>query len=222
MTEKRKLRILLADDYALIRAGIKSFLAGESRFEVVGEVDNGEEAVTEAIRLKPDIVLMDVGMPRLDGVEAARRLRKIKPEIRILALSRHDEKERIHDILQAGARGYVLKDASPAELIGALEAVARGKTYFSPQASHTLIQEYVANYGRPKKSPVQELSVREREVLVLIAEGSSNKEIAARLFISVRTVETHREHIMRKLEIHNTAGLTKYAITQGLIRLKKS
>jgi two-component system nitrate/nitrite response regulator NarL len=116
----------------------------------------------------------------------------------------------------------VLKDASPAELIKAIEAVALGKTYFSPRASHTLLQEYVTDYGSPKKAPIQELSLREREVLVLIADGSSNKEIAARLFISVRTVETHRERIMRKLKIHNTAGLTKYAIGKGLIRLKKS
>jgi DNA-binding NarL/FixJ family response regulator len=222
MTEKKKIRILLADDFAMIREGIKSFLAREARFEVVGEVDNGEAAVGEALRLEPNVVLMDVVMPRLDGLEATRRLRELKPKVRILALSMHEEKERIQDMIQAGARGYVLKDASPAELIKAIEAVALGKTYFSPRASHTLLQEYVTDYGSPKKAPIQELSLREREVLVLIADGSSNKEIAARLFISVRTVETHRERIMRKLKIHNTAGLTKYAIGKGLIRLKKS
>lgn len=213
------IRVLIADDHPLVREGIKVSLARHPHIRVVGEASDGEAAVSAAQKLRPDVVLLDLNMPRLDGLGAARRLRKLLPSCRAIVLTMHLDEEYARQAVAAGAKGFVQKDASPATLSKAIEAVHHGRTHFSDAASRALLGEVVAAGG--KLSEAQDaLTAREREVLVLIAEGASNKEAAARLKIGIRTVETHRERLMRKLDIRTTAGLTKYALAHGLTKLK--
>lgn len=201
--------------------GIKSHLATQDDLEVVGEASNGIEAVRKARLLTPDIILMDVSMPRMNGLEAMSVLRRQVPEAKILVLTMHENKEYISQVIQLGARGYLLKDTSPAELVRCIHLVHEGQVYLSPPISRIMLDELV-NVGRKRiASPdLADLSDRERQVLTAIAEGYSNKEIAGRLGVSVRTVETHRERIMRKLRIHSIAGLTKFAISRGLVKIE--
>ena len=220
--EKKKIKILVVDNHPFMREGIKTFLARHKRYVVVGEASNGQEAIGKTRQMAPDVVLMELNMPVMSGLEATRRLQKSAPRASVLVLTQHEEKNHILEIIQAGARGYVLKDGEMEELLQGLEAIGRGETFFSARVSNILLNEYMAEYGRTDRESAPEVSPREREVLIMIAEGCSNKEIAARLFISVRTVETHRERIMRKLGLRNAAGLTKYAISKGLIRLKEN
>lgn len=217
----RQIKVLLADDHPIVREGIKSHLATQPSLKVVADVSNGEEALRKARQHQPDVVLMDISMPRMNGLEAITRLRRSVPQSKILVLSMHDNREYISQVLRLGARGYVLKDTAPSELIKAINMVYQGEVYLGPAASKILLDELTGATGQPHQ-PAQagELSDREREVLVLIAEGHSNKQIASRLGVSVRTIETHRERVMDKLAIHTVAGLTKFAILCGLVPLR--
>jgi two-component system nitrate/nitrite response regulator NarL len=215
MNEHTPIRVLLVDDHPLVRDGISSRLQEEPHIEVVGQAGNGREAIAQAHELCPDVVLLDITMPIMDGLEATRRFKAELPEVRVLILSMHDDQEYIVKLMHDGANGYVLKDVSSDELIKAIEAVHQGSTYFSAGASQSLFNNF---HGRPGgHEPV--LTRREETVLRLIADGQCNKEIARSLNISVRTVETHRQNIKGKLDIHTAAGLARYAIEHKLVTL---
>lgn len=215
---KEKIRVLVADDHPVVRKGLQSCLSRVDRLRLVGEAADGDEALRKAMELVPDVVLLDISMPRRNGLAVTQVLRKEAPKVKVLILSVHNNKEYIFRIIQAGAHGYVSKEASPEELLHAIECVYSGETFFSPEIAQAALSQLVTNGG--KAEPFSQLTSREREVLVLIAEGQSNKEIASRLGIGVRTIETHRERIMRRLDIHSVAGLTKFAIANGLIPLE--
>jgi two-component system nitrate/nitrite response regulator NarL len=216
---KNTIRVLLADDHPVVRRGLTVCLARQERLLIVGEAADGQEAVAKARELSPDIVLMDVDMPQMNGLTASEILRKELPRIKVLILSMHSHSDYVLRILQSGARGYVLKNASPDELVKAIETVHAGESYFSPDVARLALNQFVRGTGEGPQ--ISHISNREREVLIAIAEGLSNKEIASRLNLGVRTVETHRERIMRKLNIHSVAGLTKFAIAKGLVLLPK-
>ena len=212
------IRVLLADDHEMVRKGLRSILDAEADLEVIGEAKDGREALKEAKRLLPDIVVMDITMPGLNGLDATRQLKKQFPQMPIVVLSMHTEKEYVLEVLRAGASGYVVKQAAPAELTSAIRAAQRGEAFLSPAVSKKLVGEYVRQAEAAEdREPHDGLTAREREVLQLIAEGHSNKEIAKLLFISVKTVETHRAHLMAKLDRHNVTDLTEYAIGKGMV-----
>lgn len=212
----KRIKLLLVDDHPIVLDGIKSHLGAQPEFEVVGDAANGQEALRKAKLTLPDVVLMDISMPHMNGLEAMSNLRKQVPDAKVLVLTMHDSKEYLAQIIRLGARGYLLKDCSPAELVQAIKAVHAGEVYFSPAISRVLVEEMVDGKAAADASVPLPLTERERQVLSLIAEGLLNKQIADRLGIGVRTIETHRERIMRKLDIHTVAGLTKYAIAQGM------
>ena len=216
---KKTIKVLLVDDHPVVRKGLWSCLANKGGLRIVGEAADGAEAIRQARELVPDVVLMDLSMPKMDGVAVTETLRREAPEVKVLVLSGHNNRESVLRILQAGARGYVLKDAPPEELVRAIETVHQGEAFLSPDVARFALNDYVSSSS--PNLPLTRLSSREREVLVHIAEGQSNKDIASRLGVSVRTVETHRERIMRKLSIHSVAGLTKFAITHGLVSLEE-
>jgi DNA-binding NarL/FixJ family response regulator len=209
-----KIRIVLADDHALVRAGMKALLESAEGFEVVGEASNGREAVRVAKALKPDVALFDIAMPELNGIDAARRLGVECPEVRVLILSMHTDPGYVRAAMQAGTAGYVLKDAGVEELELAIRAALRGERYLDPRISKQVIEGYVRGLEAPE-GPA--LTPRQREILQLIAEGRSTREIAQRLHVSVKTVETHRAQLMERLGIRDVAGLTRYAIRIGLV-----
>ncbi len=206
------MKILLADDHTIVRQGLKLILSAQPDLEVIGEAANGREAVELVQRLKPDLVLMDVAMPELNGIEATRRMVEVNSRIKILVLSMHKEAVYVREILRAGARGYILKDAIDTELLSAVRSVARGDGYISPAVSGALLNDY----RKDVTDPADLLSNREREVLQLIAEGKTNKEIATRLNLSVYTIDSHRGKIMEKLNLHSTGELVRFAIKHGL------
>lgn len=210
------IRVLLADDHRLVRAGLRALLQSIERVQVVAEAGNGHEAIQLTEQHQPDIVIMDIGMPELNGLEAAARMVKLSPAPRIIILSMHASEEYVRRSLQAGAAGYLLKGAEPAELELALQAVMRGETYLTPAVSKQLVQDYLQG-GGTKSDPLQDLTPRQREVLQLVAEGHSTKEIASKLNLSIKTVETHRGELMNRLDIHDVAGLVRYAIRTGLV-----
>lgn len=212
-TPTKKIRILLADDHAVVRQGFGRILAAQSDMEVIGEAGNGREAVTLAEELKPDVVVMDVSMPELNGVEATRRLMKAAPRTRVLALSMHKDSVYVREILRAGAQGFLLKDASDQDLLTAVRAVGQGQGYISPSVSEAVLSDYRKHVS----DPIDLLTSREREVLQLIAEGRTNKEIAATLNLSVYTVDAHRGRIMEKLNLHSTGEIVRFAMRNGLI-----
>jgi DNA-binding NarL/FixJ family response regulator len=205
--------VLLADGQSILRKGLRTLLESMGRYQVVGETGDGREAVELTRDLKPDLVILDVALPALNGVNATEQIAQDSPATRVIALTARSASGHVSSMLRAGARGYVLKDADPDELFKALSAVQRGQTYLSSHAATSLVEDYVSG-GNGGARPA--LSPREREVLQLMAEGLSTKQIAKTLYVSVKTVETHRRHIMQKLEIHSVAGLTKYAIREGL------
>jgi DNA-binding NarL/FixJ family response regulator len=214
----RKIGILLVDDHGVVREGIRSYLLGRKQFKILGEAVDGREALAKVKQLKPDVVLLDINLPKMNGLMVTERLRSEAPNTKILVLTVHNNREYVSQIVRSGARGYVLKDASPEDLVRAIETVHRGHVFFSQSVAQVLLQD--VDSPLPDPSNLQpRLSSREREVLGLIAGELSNKEIAAQLKIGVRTVETHRERIMRKLNIHTVAGLTKFAIANGLLSL---
>lgn len=221
-----KHRILLADDHEVVRTGLRRVLEGMGSVELAGEASDGREAVRLAEQLKPDLVIMDISMPELNGVEATRQIVALSPQIKVIILSMHPDRQYVSEALRAGACGYVLKNVATRELATAVTAALSGKTFLSPKIQEVVVQHFVR--GEPGSSSAQPagqtraatLTPREREVLQLLAEGKSNKEIAARLFVSVKTVEAHRAQIMDKLDIRTVAELTKYAIRQGLTTLE--
>jgi two-component system nitrate/nitrite response regulator NarL len=216
---KNRIKLLLVDDHPVVRRGISSCLARQERLSIVGEAADGVEAVRKAKELSPDIVLMDIDMPHMDGLAVTEVLRKELPGVKVLILSMHSNTDYVLRIIQSGAKGYILKEASPEELVRAIETVESGEAFFSPDVARVALNQFVRG---PGEGPMpSQLTNREREVLVQIAEGLSNKEIASFLGVGVRTVETHRERIMRKLNIHSVAGLTKFAIAKGLITLRE-
>lgn len=216
--KKQIIKVLVADDHPVVRKGLQTCLAKHGTLRIVGEAADGDEALRKARELSPDVVLMDISMPGMNGLAVTEILRKEAPDMKVLILSVHSNKEYIFRIIHAGAHGYVSKEAPPEELIRAIESVYAGEPHFSEDIARAALSEFVNTGG--KKEPFAQLTTREREVLVLIAEGKGNKEIADQLGIGVRTIETHRERIMRRLNIHSVAGLTKYAIANGLIVLE--
>ena len=212
---KIRIKVLVVDDHPVVRKGISLCLARHETLEVAGEAGDGREAIRKARELLPDIVLMDINMPHMSGLAVTEQLRRDVPSIKVLILSMYGNTDYVLRILQSGARGYVLKDAPPEELVRAIETVHAGGTYFSADVARVALNQFVR--GVPGNANAPHLTNREREVLILVTDGFSNKEIACQLGIGVRTVETHRERIMRKLDIHTVAGLTKFAIVQGLV-----
>ena len=217
MKSGRKLRLLLVDDHALVREGIRSSLVHFSSIKPVGEAANGKEALRKCKELRPDVVLMDLNMPEMSGLEATPLIREKFPETKIIALTVHDNKEYIFKILRAGAHGYVLKDTSPEELVRAIESVARGGAFFSPAVSNVLLQDFVRAPNSPEPVQENQLSGREQEVLGSIAQGKTTKEVAAELNLSARTVETYRVRLKRKLNARNVTELLNHARKQQLL-----
>ena len=214
------LRILLADDHTVVRQGLRKVLEERADWRVVAEAGDGREAVRQAEQHKPDVAILDVAMPLLNGIEATRQIVKRVPHVRVLVLSMHADEAYVIQILHAGAAGYLLKDSADVDLLQAVSAVAEGKSFFSPAIARLMLDDYVKQ--RTGESGVidryESLSDREREVFQLIAEGKTNKDIAAILFISPSTVETHRARIMEKLDVHSAAEIVLYAVRRGVIR----
>jgi DNA-binding NarL/FixJ family response regulator len=213
-----RVRIVLGDDHTLVRQGLRKILEEQPEWTVVAEASDGREAVRQTLALQPDVVVLDIGMPLLNGVDATRQIARRFPNINILILSMHSEEAYITQAMKAGARGYLLKDSADTELIRAVAAVAAGKSFFSPTVAKVMLDDYVRHLA--EKGVVdrfETLSEREREIFQLIAEAHSNKEIADLLSVSPATVETHRAHILQKLDVHNTAELVLYAVRRGVI-----
>jgi DNA-binding NarL/FixJ family response regulator len=213
-------RILLADDHRLMREGLKTLISGESDLEVVGEAEDGRGAVSLALELVPDIVIMDVAMPGLNGIEATRQILKQAPSVRVIALSMHSDRRFVGEMLKVGASGYLLKDGAFDELVRAIRAVLAGQTYLNPRIASIVIEYHVRRPQTENSSAWSVLTSREREVLQLLSEGKTSKLIAAQLHISAKTVESHRRQITDKLGLRSVAELTKYAIREGLTSLE--
>lgn len=218
----KKIRIVIADDHTIVRSGVISLLSLNPDFEVVGEAENGREAIELVRSQQPDVVLMDIGMPVLNGLEATRRIKKEFPHVKVLVLSGYDNDEYILQMIQSGANGYILKNSFLDDLYSAIRSVNEGMAFFSPSVSKIIVESYVHQPGEGETSkPKRLLTPREREILQLIAEGHLHHQIAERLNISVRTVDTHRQNIMKKLDIHDTAGLVTYAIKNGIVIMQR-
>jgi DNA-binding NarL/FixJ family response regulator len=216
-----KTKLLLADDHVVMRQGLKTILAEETDLEVVGEADNGREALRLVSEMRPDLVLMDISMPGLNGIEATRQIRQNYPEIKVVILSMYASEEYVWQVLRAGASGYVLKQSDLTVVLTAIRAALSGETFLSPPLSRTAIDEYASRAeARGQADDLELLTAREREVLQLLAEGLSNQEIAGKLSISVKTVETHRSNMMHKLGVKDKTGLIKYALRKGWASLE--
>jgi DNA-binding NarL/FixJ family response regulator len=213
------IKVLLADDHKIVRDGLRTLLEKNSDIVVAGEAEDGREALQMAQKLLPDVVVMDIAMPDLNGIEATRQILADRSAVRIVALSMHSDKRFVSEMLKAGASGYLLKDCAFEELITAIRTVMKGKIYLSPEIAGVVIGDYIKKDAKADSSVFSLLSDREREVLQLMAEGKTTKEVASYLHVSVKTVETHRTNIMTKLDIHSIAELTKYAIREGLTSL---
>ena len=211
-----KTRILICDDHTLFVEGIKAILRNESSLEIVGEAHNGRQAVELVKELRPDLILMDVSMPDMNGFDATRRVHEFDPAVRVLILTMHEEEELVARCLEAGAVGYIIKDAPASQLVYAIEMVQKGERYLSPVVLKKVVESYVKNTSRPQ-TRYDRLSPREREVLKLLAEGLSVKQIATHLNLSVKTVDAHKTNLMKKIDVHDRAELIKYAIQQKLI-----
>lgn len=214
----RKLRILLADDHGVVRKGLRFLLESEADLEVVGEAADGRQAVDMTTQLGPDVVVMDIAMPRLNGIDATSQIVKQNPEVGVIMLSMYSDEEYLVRTLTAGAKGYLLKDSAETDLVSAVRSVAEGKPFFSPAIAKTLLDDYVRRLQQRGLADAYELlSDREREVLQLLAEGKTNKEVATLFNLSIHTVETHRTHLMQKLNLHNTAEIVLYAVRKKII-----
>ena len=214
----KKIRVLLADDHAVVRQGLRALLEAEGDLAVIGEAENGRQAVAEAKKQLPDVVVMDLAMPGLNGCEATRQIVKNVPSARVLVLTSYGDDEYVAQLLEAGASGYLIKRTAAADLLRAIRAVREGSVFFSPEIARRLPHpNHGAVPGRQPASTTRRLTSREAEVLQLVAEGFANKQIAAELAISIKTVEKHRQQAMNKLDIHDTAGLTRYAMARGWV-----
>jgi len=213
------MRILLADDHEVVRRGLRALLQAQPSWEVCGEAANGREAVEKAQALRPDVVVLDITMPELNGLEAARRILRAAPRTQVLILTMHDSDEVVHEVLEAGARGYVLKSDAGRDLVAAVEALGEGRPFFTTRVAELVLTGYLQGAAEPAKraGARSRLTSRERELLQLLAEGKSNKEAATALSISVKTVETHRANIMRKLNLHSISELVHYAVRNRII-----
>jgi DNA-binding NarL/FixJ family response regulator len=216
----KPIKVLLADDHTVVRQGLRLLLEADPNISVVGEAESGRQAVQMAKKYLPDVVVMDIAMPLLNGLEATRQILCDAPSIRILILSSYSDDEYVHQVTEAGAAGYLLKQTAATELIKAIREARRGNAFFSPSISRRMLDQYRETFmrGGPVKRGVTVLTSRENEVLQLIAEGKPNKQIAAELSISIKTVEKHRQQVMNKLNIHEVAGLTRYAISKGIVQ----
>ena len=215
-----KHRIMIVENHALLRAGLKMLLAQDDRLEIVGETDNGRDAIQMAVKLAPNLILMDLNMPGMNGIEATRAIKMVQPETKVLVLTVHKTDEYIHESLKAGADGYILKDATYNEFGVAVHSLLNGKTYLSPDISERVVDGYLKPGGPANVTSAWDtLTYRERVVLKLVAEGHPNKHIAEYLCLSVKTVEKHRSNLMKKLDLHNASSLTAYAIEKGLVSL---
>jgi two-component system response regulator NreC len=212
-----KIRVLLAEDHTVVRQGLRRILETEARVEIVAEVGDGRAAVDAAQRLRPDVAIVDISLPGLNGVEVTRQFAKVAPQAKVLILSMHAEDGYIRQSLKAGAKGYLLKDADDQDLLKAVAALSGGGSYFSPSVSRILLDGYLQEVPEPSDE-LRLLSDREREVLQLIAEGKSNKEVAQTLNVAVSTAESHRKHIMEKLNLHNTAAVVRFAVRKGIVQ----
>jgi two-component system, NarL family, response regulator NreC len=216
-----KIRMFLTDDHTLFRQGIKTLLGAESDMEIVGEASNAVDAIAQAVEVKPDIVLMDIGMPGLSSFEATRQIRKARPETRVLFLTMYDDEDYLVECMEAGGAGYVLKDSPAQQLLSAIREVYRGGSYLSPRMLAQLVDDFRSRVKSTQRLPrFATLTPREKEVLKLLAEGNSVKEIACTLNLSVKTVEAHKFNLMRKLDIHNKAQLVRYAVQKKIIKIQ--
>lgn len=218
----KKIKILIADDHSIIRSGLRMLFRSNAEFSVIAEAENGEEALEKIALHKPDIVILDISMPKINGIEATRVIRERHPSTKVLILTIYESEEYVNQMVLAGASGYVLKDAGKKELFAAVRAIAAGERFFSPGISKLMIDEFIRqaqskHHRKPDSKPV--LTSRETEILSYIARGLTNSQIAKKLFLSIRTIDTHRNNLMQKLNIHDTAGLVRYAIESGLLPL---
>jgi len=218
------LRILIADDHEVARRGIRSVLESHPGWEVVAEAKDGRETVELAVRTQPDVVLLDIGMPNLNGLEAARQILAASPDIAILILTMHDSDQTVREVLRAGARGFLLKSDAGRDLVAAVEALENRRTFFTTRVSQMVLEGFLDRNGRhfvppEKDTPNDVLTAREREVIQLLAEGKTSKEVAVTLNLSVKTAETHRTNLMRKLGLHSVADLTRYAVQNGIVQV---
>ena len=213
----KQIKVLIADDHTIVREGIRSLLEARDDISVVGEASTGTEAIEKTETLKPDVAIIDISMPILNGLEATLRIKKSVPQCKVLVLTMHENKESVRQVLRAGASGYIVKKSAASQLFDAIHAVFKGEAFFSPSISRMLLDEYREEAGPIDKT----LSLREREVLQLVAEGYGNREISDLLHISVKTVEGHKDNIRKKLGVQDKTGLVKYAIQQGIIHVDK-
>jgi DNA-binding NarL/FixJ family response regulator len=217
-----KTKVLIADDHEVVRDGLKNILMTSGTMMIIGEANDGNEAITMYDKLRPDVVIMDISMPKMNGIEATKKIKDRFPDAKILILTMHDNQEYLNQVIRSGAQGFVLKNTDKEELLSAVKTVADGEKFFSKDISKMMIENYIRtaqNNEKPSSDREIPLTKREIEILKKIAEGNSNQEIANQLFISYNTVDTHRKNIMHKLSIKNTAGLVRYAIEKGLISL---
>jgi two-component system response regulator NreC len=212
-----KIKLLLVDDHQIVRAGLRMLFQAEPDMEIVGEVSSGEEVLPAVRKLKPDVVLMDVAMPGMNGIEATRRIKEVEPDVGVLALTMHEDEQYFFKMLGAGASGYIPKRAAPDDLVSAIRVVSQGNVFLYPTLAKTLVNDYLNRITVAGQPASELLTPREQEVLTYIAEGYTNREIAEALVISIKTVDRHRENIMQKLNLHNRVELVKYALEKGLI-----
>ena len=213
-------RILVADDHEVVRRGLCALLRNQPQWEVCGEAGDGREAVEKVLILKPEVVILDIGMPNLNGLEATRQILKTNPQIKVLVLTLHDSDQVVQEVLNAGARGFLLKTDAARDLVAAVEALRRGKTYFTPKVAAMVLDGYLRREAMAPERPARRrLTPREREVVQLLAEGKSSKEVAVVLGLSVKTAETHRSNIMRKLELHSVSDLVLYAVRNNIVHM---
>ena len=211
-------RLLLVDDHAVVRSGLRMLLDNDSEIEIIGEASNAAEAIAAATRLKPNLILMDIGLPDMSGIDATREIKKLLPEVAIVALTIHEDEEYFFKMLEAGASGYVPKRAAPEELLTAIRAAAHGQVYLYPSLAKLLVRDYLNGSHPGNEQTPSDLTDREQEILTHLAEGEGNEEIASALVISPKTVARHRENIMRKLNLHSRSELVRYAIRKGIIK----